>query len=102
MYVLLAISVVTLARSVHRPRGDNEVHIWVPLKRRCVLCGRVLKRGNNGDGCEWESTLCKYDLRKYNLFLLIWTSVRRVRRRSVASELLMRGMVCAVISCCLL
>ena len=35
------------------------------------------------------STLCKYDLRKGDLFVLSWARVRRVRRGSVSSELLM-------------
>ena len=37
------------------------------------------------------STLCKYDLRKGDLFVLSWASVRRVRRGSLSSELLMCG-----------
>ena len=32
------------------------------------------------DGCDLASTLCKYDLRKGDLFVLCWTRVRRVRR----------------------
>ena len=32
---------------------------------------------------------CKYDLRKGNLFVLIWARVLRVRRRSISSEMLM-------------
>ena len=55
----------------------------------CVVC--VLQRGNNGDGCDLASTLCKYDLKKGDLFVLSWARVRRVRRRSISSELLMRG-----------
>ena len=35
------------------------------------------------------STLCKYDLRKGDLFVLSWARVRPVRRGSVSSELLM-------------
>ena len=34
------------------------------------------------------STLCKYDLRKGDLFVLSWAMVRRVRRGSISSELL--------------
>ena len=30
----------------------------------------VLQRGNSGDGCELVLTLCGYDLRKGNLFVL--------------------------------
>ena len=37
------------------------------------------------------STLCKYDLRKGDLFVLSWARVRRVRRGSIYSELLMCG-----------
>ena len=36
------------------------LHIKVPIQ--------VLQRGNNGDGCVLASTLCKYDLRKGDLF----------------------------------
>ena len=35
------------------------------------------------------STLCKYDLKKGDLFVLSWERVRRVRRGSISSELLM-------------
>ena len=37
------------------------------------------------------STLCKYDLRKGDLFVLSWARVRRVRRGSISSELLLCG-----------
>ena len=37
------------------------------------------------------STLCKYDLRKGDLIVLSWARVRRVRRGSLSSELLMCG-----------
>ena len=36
-------------------------------------------------------TLCKYDLRKGDLFILSWARVRRVWRGSPSSELLMCG-----------
>ena len=35
--------------------------------------------------------LCKYDLRKGDLFILSWARVRRVRRGSLSTELLMCG-----------
>ena len=35
--------------------------------------------------------MCKYDLRKGDLFVLSWARVRRVCRRSTSSELLMHG-----------
>ena len=37
------------------------------------------------------STLCKYDLRKGDLFVLSWARVRRVKWGSLSSELLMCG-----------
>ena len=37
------------------------------------------------------STLCKYDLRKGDLFILSWARVRRVMRGSISSDLLMGG-----------
>ena len=53
----------------------------------CVL----MWRGHSGDGCVLASILCKYDLRKGDLFVLSWARVRRVRRGSLSSELLMCG-----------
>ena len=51
----------------------------------------VLQRGNSGDGCDLASTLCMYDFRKGYLFVLSWARVRRVRRGSSSSELIMYG-----------
>ena len=51
----------------------------------------MLQRGNSGDGCDLASTLCRYDSRKGDLFVLSWARVRRVRRGSISSELLMCG-----------
>ena len=51
----------------------------------------VLQRGHSGDVCDLVSTLCKYDLRKGDLFFLSWARGRRVRRGSISSELLMCG-----------
>ena len=57
----------------------------------CVVCVDVTEiEGHSGDGCVLASTLCKYDLRKGDLFVLSWARVRRVRRGSLSSELLMR------------
>ena len=41
-----------------------------------MLCMRVLQRGHSGDGCDLASTLCRYDLRKGDLFVLSWARVR--------------------------
>ena len=56
----------------------------------CVMWVCV-QRGHNGGGCELESTMCKYDLKKGDLFVLGWAWVRRVRRGCVSSELIMCG-----------
>ena len=52
-----------------------------------VSCVWMLQMGHSGDGCVFTSTLCKYDLRKGDLFVLSWARVRRVRRGSLSSEL---------------
>ena len=58
----------------------------------------VLQRRHSGDGCDLASPLCKYDLRKGDLFVLSWARVRRVRCRSISSELLMCGVgVCSIL-----
>ena len=49
---------------------------------------RVLQRGHSGNGGDLASTLCKYDLRNGDLFVLSWA---RVRRESISSDLLMCG-----------
>ena len=56
-----------------------------------MSCMWVLQRGHSGDGCALASTLCKYDLRKGDLFVLSWTRVRRVMWGSLSLELLMCG-----------
>ena len=56
-----------------------------------MSCVWMLQRGHSGDGCVLSSTLCKYDLRKGDLFVLSWARVRRVRRGSLSSELLVCG-----------
>ena len=53
-----------------------------------MSCVWMLQRGHSDDGCVLASTLCKYDLRKGDLFILSWARVRRVRRGSLSSELL--------------
>ena len=48
-----------------------------------MSCVWMLQRGHSGDRCVLASTLCKYDLRKGDLFVLSW--------ESFSSELLMCG-----------
>ena len=56
-----------------------------------MSCVWMLQRVHSGDGCVLASTLCKYDLRKGDLFVLSWARVRRMRRGSLSSELLVCG-----------
>ena len=42
-----------------------------------MSCVWVLQRGHSCDGSDLASTLCKYDLRKGDLFVLSWARVRR-------------------------
>ena len=44
-----------------------------------MLCVWMSQRGHSGDGCDLASTLCKYVLRKGDLFLLSWARVRWAR-----------------------
>ena len=53
-----------------------------------MSCVWMLQRGHSGDACVLASTLCKYDLRKGDLFVL---SLARGRRGSLSSELLICG-----------
>ena len=43
----------------------------------CGVCVSVTE-GHSGDGCDLASILCKFDLRKGDLFVLGWARVRRV------------------------
>ena len=45
------------------------------------------------------STLCTYDLRNGDLFVLSWAWVRQMRRGSISSELLMCGQYVVISSC---
>ena len=55
----------------------------------CVVCVWLLQREHSGDGCDLASTLCKYDLRMGDLFVLSWARVRRMRRGSLSPMRLM-------------
>ena len=58
----------------------------------------MLQRGHNGDGWDLASILCKYDLRKGDLFVLSGARVRRVIRGSMSSEPIMcGGGVCSIL-----
>ena len=51
-----------------------------------MSCVWMLQRWHSGDGCVLASTLCKYDLRTGDLFVLSWARVRRVRRGGVLRQ----------------
>ena len=67
-----------------------------------MSCVWVLHRGHSCDRCDLAWSLCRYDLRKGDLFVLGWASVRRVRQRRIYSELLCLVEVCTVFCYCLL
>ena len=56
----------------------------------CVMCVGVAE-GHSGDACDLASTLCKYDLKNGDLFVLSLARVRQLRQRSISSELLICG-----------
>ena len=51
----------------------------------------MLQNWHCDDGCDLASTLCKYDLKKGDLFVLSWARLRRARRLCISSERLMCG-----------
>ena len=51
----------------------------VQLNKCVVVCGSVLQRGHNGDGCS-SSILFKYERSRRHLFVLSWARIRRVAR----------------------
>ena len=57
----------------------------VELNKCVVVCGSDLQRGHSGAGCLALSILFKYESSSGHLFVLSWTSVRRVALRSVVS-----------------
>ena len=61
-----------------------------------MLCVLMLQRGHSGEICVLASTLCMYDLRKGDLFVLSWA---RVRRGSLSSELLRCAQYFIIASC---
>ena len=58
--------------------------------------------GHSGDGCDLALTLCKYDLRKGDLFVLSWARVRRLMREVSLQRYLCVVEVCTVFCYCLL
>ena len=70
-----------------------------------MSCVWMLQRGHSGDGCVLASTLCKYDLRKGDLFVLSWARVRLSEAGKYlfrAASVWWRCAHCAVFCYCLL
>ena len=86
------LSIWPAASSLHRGLSQiqgRQCGAYVgAVEEMWVSCEWVLQREHSGEGCDLASTLCKYHLRKGDLFALGWA---RVRRRSLSSELLMCG-----------
>ena len=55
----------------------------------------LLHSEHSGDGCDLALSLCKYDLRKDDLFVLSWARVQRVRRWSISLEPIMLPIIIA-------
>jgi hypothetical protein len=58
-----------------------------------VSCTCVLQRGQSGDGLFVASTLCRYERRSGDLFVLSWARVRRCALGSAASVVFMVGAI---------
>ena len=50
------------------------MYVGAVVEMMCVVCVDVTG-GHSGDGCVLTSTLCKYDLKKGDLFVLSWARV---------------------------
>ena len=72
------------------PGVEYGAHVNAFEEIICVMYV-IVQMGHSGDGCDLASTLCKYKLRKSYVFVLGSARVRRVKQRSIFSELLMCG-----------
>ena len=77
--VLLCSPSTPLVCILHSTHHSTSPSIW------------PLQRGHSDDACVLALTLCTYTLRKGDLVVLSWPRVRRMRRGSISSELLMCG-----------
>ena len=66
------------------------------LNMYCRVCVSIFQGEQYGEVCVFGSTLCKYDLRKVDLFVLSWAMVRPLCLGSVSSVVA----VCIVFDCC--
>ena len=79
-------AVQSLRRGLSTTPGLTMWCLWGAVEEMmCVVCVSVTE-GHCGNRCDLASTLCKYDLRNGDLFVLSWSRVRRMRRVSISSS----------------
>ena len=80
-------------KDIYIPPGDSTSPHYKTADTDIQHCkhGRQFHVVRSGDGYDFASILCKYTLRKGDLFVLSWARVRRVSWESISSELLMCG-----------
>ena len=89
---LLWPAVQSLRRGLPQIQGRQcGAYVGAVEEMMCVVCVDVTRGGIVVMDVFWRRLLCKYDLRKGDLFVLSWARVRRVRRGSISSELLVCG-----------
>ena len=62
------------------PGGQCGAYVGAVEAMMCAVC--VLQRGHSGDGCKLASTLCTYDFRTGDLFILSRERVRQVSKKT--------------------
>ena len=77
---------LTSTGAVHKSVTCSCVFMLVQLNKYVVVCGYDLQRGHSGDGCLTSSILFEYERSRGHLFVLSWTTVRRVFRGRVVLE----------------
>ena len=82
---------ITLAGSVHRSKTVMDLYSSVHVKRCVVSCSCLLQRGQSGVVWFKASTLCRYDVRKCDLFVLRCARVRHCALFSVPSIVFIVG-----------
>ena len=77
--------------SVYKSLGDMSCVYVCAVKQVCVVCVSILQRGQYNEVYVFASTLCNYDLRTSNIFVLSWARVRRVCLGSFSSVVFIGG-----------
>ena len=95
----VASEIITLAGSVHRSRTVIGVYSSVQVKMCVVSCTCMLQRGQSCAVWFEALTLCRYDVRKGDLFVLSCARVRRCALVSVVLLCLLLQLQCVVVCC---